>query len=193
MNDGNPSNFDAPPPEESSNRTFLIAAGILGGIVLLSIACLAGYALIILPSQREHSAASRHRAGSSESAGGAGVDGHRQRGELPICYTDPPADANTGGRAANVNHRTGHEHARSGDRYGRCRSDAGCAGATDTCAHFHGIAGHGLWRSIWRTRIGSTWDGAGWCYLPRTALAGGFGEIVQVTDSRWSRLRSALR
>jgi hypothetical protein len=38
-------------PEESSNRTFLIAAGILGGIVLLSIACLAGYALIILPQQ----------------------------------------------------------------------------------------------------------------------------------------------
>lgn len=40
------------PPEESSNRTFLIAAGILGGIVLLSIACLAGYALLILPGQR---------------------------------------------------------------------------------------------------------------------------------------------
>jgi hypothetical protein len=29
-----------------------VAAGILGGIVLLSIACLAGYALLILPSQR---------------------------------------------------------------------------------------------------------------------------------------------
>jgi hypothetical protein len=40
------------PPEESSNRTFLIAAGILGGIVLLSIACLAVYALVILPQQR---------------------------------------------------------------------------------------------------------------------------------------------
>lgn len=52
MNAGDQSNFDAPPPEESSNRTFLIAAGILGGIVLLSIACLAGYALLILPSQR---------------------------------------------------------------------------------------------------------------------------------------------
>ena len=53
MNDGENANFDAPPPpEESSNRTFLIAAGILGGIVLLSIACLAGYALLILPSQR---------------------------------------------------------------------------------------------------------------------------------------------
>jgi hypothetical protein len=30
------------PPEESSNRTFLIAAGILGGIVLLSLICLVG-------------------------------------------------------------------------------------------------------------------------------------------------------
>ncbi len=40
------------PPEESSNRTFLIAAGILGGIVLLSLACLAGvYFFSILPSK----------------------------------------------------------------------------------------------------------------------------------------------
>lgn len=52
MNADDLSNFDAPPPEESSNRTFLMAAGVLGGIVLLSIACLAGYALLILPSQR---------------------------------------------------------------------------------------------------------------------------------------------
>ena len=52
MFEGDESNFDAAPPEESSNRTFLIAAGILGGIVLLSIACLAGYALLILPNQR---------------------------------------------------------------------------------------------------------------------------------------------
>lgn len=34
---------DAPLPEESNNnRTFLIAVGILGGIILLSIACLVG-------------------------------------------------------------------------------------------------------------------------------------------------------
>jgi hypothetical protein len=54
MYEGDDLNFDdeETPPEESSNRTFLIAAGILGGIVLLSIACLAGYALVILPQQR---------------------------------------------------------------------------------------------------------------------------------------------
>jgi cytoskeletal protein RodZ len=53
MYEGEESNFDAAPPEESSNRTFVIAAGILGGIVLLSIACLAGYALLIAPQQRQ--------------------------------------------------------------------------------------------------------------------------------------------
>jgi hypothetical protein len=53
MYEGEESNFDAAPPEESSNRTFLIAAGILGGIVLLSVACLAGYALLIAPQQRQ--------------------------------------------------------------------------------------------------------------------------------------------
>jgi hypothetical protein len=37
------------PPEESSNRTFLIAAGILGGIVLLSLCVVAGYWLVIRP------------------------------------------------------------------------------------------------------------------------------------------------
>ena len=37
-------NFDdSNPPEESSNRTFLIAAGVLGGLVLLGLLCLAGY------------------------------------------------------------------------------------------------------------------------------------------------------
>ena len=56
MNEGDEFNYDNAPPEESSNRTFLIAAGILGGIVLLSIACLAGYALLILPGQRASSA-----------------------------------------------------------------------------------------------------------------------------------------
>ena len=64
MNEGDQSNFDAPPPEESSNRTFLIAAGILGGIVLLSIACLAGYALLILPSQK----ASQQQAATAQAA-----------------------------------------------------------------------------------------------------------------------------
>lgn len=42
---------DATPPEESGNKTFLIVAAVLGGAVLLSIICLVGYALIVLPRQ----------------------------------------------------------------------------------------------------------------------------------------------
>jgi type II secretory pathway pseudopilin PulG len=38
-----------PPPEESSNRPFLIVAGILGGILLLSLLCIAAYAGFLLP------------------------------------------------------------------------------------------------------------------------------------------------
>ncbi|HUH98876.1 MAG TPA: hypothetical protein VLZ89_16060 [Anaerolineales bacterium] len=52
MYQDDPSNLNAQPPEESSNRTFLIAAGILAGIVLLSLACLAGvYFFGILPGR----------------------------------------------------------------------------------------------------------------------------------------------
>jgi hypothetical protein len=52
MYQGDQDNLDTQqPPEESSNRTFLIAAGILGGIVLLSLACLAGlFVFHVLPN-----------------------------------------------------------------------------------------------------------------------------------------------
>ncbi|MEW6716890.1 MAG: hypothetical protein AB1345_05250 [Chloroflexota bacterium] len=43
---------DVAPPEEASNRTFLIAAGVLGGVLLLSLACMAVYAMVILPRTR---------------------------------------------------------------------------------------------------------------------------------------------
>jgi hypothetical protein len=51
MYEGDENNFDAAPPEETSNRTFLLAAGILGFIVLLSLACIAGYVLVVRPQQ----------------------------------------------------------------------------------------------------------------------------------------------
>jgi subtilisin family serine protease len=45
------------PPEESSNRTFLIVGGVLGAVVLLSIACLAGiYFFSVMPNRNATSA-----------------------------------------------------------------------------------------------------------------------------------------
>lgn len=41
------------PPEESSNRTFLIAAAAIGGLLILSMICLAVYALVLAPRARE--------------------------------------------------------------------------------------------------------------------------------------------
>lgn len=41
-----------PLPEESSNRTFVIVAAVLGGALILSIICLALYALVLAPRQR---------------------------------------------------------------------------------------------------------------------------------------------
>ncbi len=40
------------PPEESSNRTFLIIAAALGGVALLAVVCIAVYALVLLPRMK---------------------------------------------------------------------------------------------------------------------------------------------
>jgi hypothetical protein len=49
-----PEETEGPPPEESNNRTFLIVAGILGGLILLSLICIAVFAAIkIIPEQQK--------------------------------------------------------------------------------------------------------------------------------------------
>jgi outer membrane biosynthesis protein TonB len=42
-----------PLPEESSNRTFLIAAAGIGGLLVLSMICLGAYALVLAPRQQQ--------------------------------------------------------------------------------------------------------------------------------------------
>jgi cytoskeletal protein RodZ len=91
MYEGEETNYESAPPEESSNRTFLIAAGILGGIVLLSIACLAGYALFILPQQQAASrAASQAQATTNAQISGA-LTATMQAQSLPTATLTPTA------------------------------------------------------------------------------------------------------
>jgi hypothetical protein len=58
MNDLEPGFEEAgPPPAETSNRTFLIVAGILGGIMLISLLVLAVFAFTrVVPLQRQRAA-----------------------------------------------------------------------------------------------------------------------------------------
>ena len=45
------------PPEEPTNRTFVIAAAGIGGLLVLSMICLALYALVLAPAQQRNRAA----------------------------------------------------------------------------------------------------------------------------------------
>jgi LPXTG-motif cell wall-anchored protein len=53
---GNDEADETPPAEGSSNRTFLIVAGILGGVMLLALLCLGLYALFFAPQRRAQNA-----------------------------------------------------------------------------------------------------------------------------------------
>ena len=53
---------DETPPEESSNRTFLLAAGILGGLVLLAICATVGYILFTRSSNQQAQAVALQQA-----------------------------------------------------------------------------------------------------------------------------------
>ena len=45
------------PPEESTNRTFLILAGVIGGAIILTIICIVVFMLVILPQRQADRAA----------------------------------------------------------------------------------------------------------------------------------------
>ena len=52
---------DSPSPDETGNRTFFIVAGIIGGVMLLALICLALYALVYAPQRDEQRATEEAR------------------------------------------------------------------------------------------------------------------------------------
>lgn len=59
---------DAPPPEEKSNRTFLIVGGVMAGLVFLTLICMAVYFLVIAPriSAQKNAAQATIEAGNAQ-------------------------------------------------------------------------------------------------------------------------------
>ena len=55
MEDVNGSEAGSPPPEESSNKTFIIVAGILGLIMILTLICIVVFAMVYLPKTQSAS------------------------------------------------------------------------------------------------------------------------------------------
>ncbi len=80
LDEGNNPNLEtpeAPPPEESNNRTFLIVGGIFAALIFLTLVCGAVYALWYLPS---HTAAAKSHPGGhpgGKCAGRRADDFHR--------------------------------------------------------------------------------------------------------------------
>jgi cytoskeletal protein RodZ len=63
LDEGNAPNLmetpDAPPPEEKSNRTFLIVGGVMAGLVFLTLVCMAVYFLVLRPRLTGQSSATQ--------------------------------------------------------------------------------------------------------------------------------------
>jgi len=92
MTDTSFDDFDSgPPPEESSNRTFVIVAGILGGIILISVACLA--AVYLFNAQGNNSQANAASATQTAQAANAFINqaltATRQAEILPTTTSTP--------------------------------------------------------------------------------------------------------
>lgn len=81
----------APEGSEGNNRNFLIAAIVLGGIVLLSLICMAVYALLILPGQKARSQATS-AANAAAVTATAMVEAQTQ---LALSFTATPVPTDT--------------------------------------------------------------------------------------------------
>jgi hypothetical protein len=84
-----------PPPEESSNRPFIIVAAILGGIMLLSLLCVAGYALFVLPRRGDLRASYTSTAIAQQTAIALSAQQTKEANAIPPTWTKAPPTPTT--------------------------------------------------------------------------------------------------
>lgn len=91
-----------PPPEESGNRTFLLVAGILGGILLLSLLCIAAYVVFLYPQRQAQQATQQAEAIAQSTAMSLSVTQTSQaarwtstKAPTRVVNTSTPAPTNT--------------------------------------------------------------------------------------------------
>lgn len=89
-----------PPPEENSNRPFLLVAGILGAIMLLSLLCVAAYVFLLYPQRRASNATAVAEANTRATAAALSVNMTQQASKWtatprPVIPTITPQPTNT--------------------------------------------------------------------------------------------------
>lgn len=77
-----------PLPEDTTNRTFIIAVAVIGGLLVLSMICLGGYALFLGPRQQEQ------RVAEATDIFLTNVAGQTQTAQ-PVVATDTPVPTST--------------------------------------------------------------------------------------------------
>lgn len=73
FDDDNAAFDDANPPEESNNRTFMLIAGILGGLVFLGLLCIVGYFFFMNNANQGNTATAQAQATQQEATIQAGL------------------------------------------------------------------------------------------------------------------------
>ena len=135
-------NFDdggeAQPAEESNNnRTFMVAVGILGGIILLSVACLVG---VYLFGRNRINGTQQAQANANSTATAAAFIGDALTSTSEALVSLPTTTSTpvpTSATAQWIARKLGLSDWRRG-------IDAGCGCSTHCCCHYDGPSDHRL-------------------------------------------------
>ena len=169
--------IEAPPPEEEgSNRTFMVAVGAIGGLLILSMVCLGVYALVIAPGQAQNREAQATQIVLENTRVAASFTETAQAARPTLVPTQPPPTATSSPTITPTQvvvdrdqHAGGDSaHARPGTGDGRRPGNAECAAGY---RHGDGPAVDGLRRRSRPARVATARRPAGCGHSDHAASA----------------------